>query len=47
MRTGAALVPPLLFRHVSGELGGILEDEHKPYLVDVGEHLRHRWAACP
>src|SRR5438270_167498 len=40
---------PLLLRYGSGELGGVLEDEHKPYIVDMCEQLCNRWAAlhCP
>src|SRR6266446_5857198 len=36
---------PLFLGEASGELGGVLEDEHKSYKVDVCEHLRDGWAA--
>ncbi|HMF79474.1 MAG TPA: hypothetical protein VK604_27685 [Bryobacteraceae bacterium] len=36
---------PLFLGQVSGELGGILQDEYKSYKVDVCEQLRYGWAA--
>ena len=36
---------PLFLRRLSGELGGVLEDEHEPYIVDVREQLPDGWAA--
>jgi hypothetical protein len=45
MRPGVALVHPLLLGQVSGELGGILAEEHKSYIVDVREQLRDGRAA--
>src|SRR5207237_10160011 len=43
--TRVTLDYPLFLGQVSGELGGILEDEHKSYEVDVCEQLRDAWAA--
>ena len=43
--TRVTLDHPLFLGQVSGELGGILEDEHKSYEVDVCEQLRDAWAA--
>src|SRR5229473_3655789 len=34
---------PLFLGQVSGELRGVLEDEHKSYIVDVCEQLRDGW----
>jgi hypothetical protein len=36
---------PLFLGRVSGELEGVLEDEHQSYIVDVCEQLRDGWAA--
>src|ERR1700675_527233 len=41
----AALGPPLFFGQLSGELGCVFGDEHKPYIVDVCEQLRNGWTA--
>src|SRR5260370_13412333 len=43
--TWVSLEHPLFLRQVSRELGGVLEDEHKSYIVDVGEQLPDGWAA--
>jgi hypothetical protein len=43
--TRVTLGHPLFLGQVSGELGGLLEDEHKSYKVDVCEQLRDGWAA--
>ena len=43
--TMVTLDHPLFLGQVSGELGGVLEDEHKSYKVDVCEQLRNGWAA--
>jgi hypothetical protein len=39
------LPQPFFLGQVSGELGGVLGDEHQPHIVDVREHLRDGWAA--
>src|SRR5262245_37764823 len=43
--TRVTLDHPLFLWQVSGELWGVLEDEHKSYKVDVCEHLRDGRAA--
>src|SRR3979411_2626333 len=43
--TRVTLDHPLFLGQLSGELGGVLEDEHKSYKVDVCEQLRDGWAA--
>jgi hypothetical protein len=45
MRPGFTLDHPLFLGQVSGELRGVLGDEHKSYVVDVCEQLRDGWAA--
>src|SRR5205085_10103086 len=39
------LVHPLFVGHVSGEFWRVLEDQHKPHIMDVREHLRDGWAS--
>src|SRR6202165_5342004 len=34
---------PLFLGQASGELRGVLEDEHKSYIVNVCDHLRAGW----
>ena len=36
---------PFFLGQISGELGGVFEDEHESYKVDVREQLTDRWAA--
>ncbi len=43
--TRITLDRPLFLGQFSGELRGVLEDEHKSYKVDVCEQLRDGWAA--
>src|SRR6516164_11514889 len=43
--TRVTLDRPLFLGQVSRELGGVLGDENKSYIVDVREQLRDRWAA--
>src|SRR5579864_6778541 len=35
---------PLVFRQGSGELGGVLGNEHQSHIVNVGEQLGGGWA---
>jgi hypothetical protein len=41
-----ALCNPLCLGNVPGELGGALEDEHKPYIVDVCEQCASAAFRC-